>query len=424
MKKIVASVGLVALGASGIQVVHAQDVTTPPQKFWNVSASLRGFYDDNINAVEKGPDKQSAFGVEVTPRVGLNWGNDQNELTLGYTYDFKYYDHHLLGQSSKYRQAHTIDFGFSHAFNERYNTALRDSFVIGQEPDLLRARNSFDTFQPVSGNNIRNYGTAVVNAQLTPELGTSLEYDNAFYHYHNSGGTEVAPSLAGLLDRIEHTVDLEANWLVLPETKVVVGYIYNEMDYTGDEPIGPGLVSKDKNERSHTGYVGIRDNLNPNLVASAQVGATYAQFYNDPNGSSSKVSPYAAASLRYNYAEQSYAELGFTYKRNATDIPGATLNGADYTKDEQSAVLYGSINHSFTPKILGSLIGQYQNSTLYGGIDDGKTENYYLLGVNLQYRFNPYLSSEIGYNFDKLDSDIPGYKFDRNRVYIGLTASY
>ena len=48
MKKIVASVGLVALGASGINAVQAQDVSSPPpEKPWNVSASLRGFYDDN-----------------------------------------------------------------------------------------------------------------------------------------------------------------------------------------------------------------------------------------------------------------------------------------------------------------------------------------------------------------------------------------
>jgi len=47
-----------------------------------------------------------------------------------------------------------------------------------------------------------------------------------------------------------------------------------------------------------------------------------------------------------------------------------------------------------------------------------------LLGVSLEYRFSRYLSAHVGYNFDKLDSQVEGRDFDRNRVYIGLTAGY
>jgi len=46
------------------------------------------------------------------------------------------------------------------------------------------------------------------------------------------------------------------------------------------------------------------------------------------------------------------------------------------------------------------------------------------LGLNLEYRFNPHLSAEAGYNYDRLDSDLQTRGFDRNRVYIGVKASY
>ena len=49
MKKIVASVGLVAVGASGLQAELLPGLTTESGKPWTVSATLRGFYDDNIN---------------------------------------------------------------------------------------------------------------------------------------------------------------------------------------------------------------------------------------------------------------------------------------------------------------------------------------------------------------------------------------
>jgi len=74
--------------------------------------------------------------------------------------------------------------------------------------------------------------------------------------------------------------------------------------------------------------------------------------------------------------------------------------------------------------IYGYLTGQYQHSTFKGGALDDKSYDYYLLGLNLQYRFTQNLSAEVGYNYDKLmqEEQVPGY--DRNRVYIGVTASY
>ncbi|HWH68876.1 MAG TPA: hypothetical protein VNT26_05795, partial [Candidatus Sulfotelmatobacter sp.] len=70
MKKIVASVGLVALGASAMHA-SAQDMSGGPDtsKPWSVSATLRGFYDDNTGTV---PDAVSvnhrgSAGWEVSP---------------------------------------------------------------------------------------------------------------------------------------------------------------------------------------------------------------------------------------------------------------------------------------------------------------------------------------------------------------------
>ena len=69
MKRIVTSVGLVALGASSVGAVLGQDATPAPAKFWSISASLRGFYDSNINtAPDTDPvDQVSAFGFTISP---------------------------------------------------------------------------------------------------------------------------------------------------------------------------------------------------------------------------------------------------------------------------------------------------------------------------------------------------------------------
>ena len=60
---------------------------------------------------------------------------------------------------------------------------MRDSFVIGQEPDLLRAGNTYNTFQRIPGNNLRNFGGVNFEAQVTPMFGVEVGYANTLYSY-------------------------------------------------------------------------------------------------------------------------------------------------------------------------------------------------------------------------------------------------
>jgi len=100
-------------------------------------------------------------------------------------------------------------------------------------------------------------------------------------------------------------------------------------------------------------------------------------------------------------------------------LPGTT------TLDAESAVVFLSVNHSITPQLFASLIAQFQNSSYHGGTYNNNDEQYYLLGINLEYRFNQYFSASVGYNYDRLESSSAlNRTFDRNRVYIGVTASY
>jgi hypothetical protein len=46
------------------------------------------------------------------------------------------------------------------------------------------------------------------------------------------------------------------------------------------------------------------------------------------------------------------------------------------------------------------------------------------VGLNLAYRINQFLSAEAGYNYDKVDSDLVGRSYSRNRVYVGVRATY
>jgi hypothetical protein len=450
MKKIVASVGLVAIGASGIQTASAQAIGAPDaSKFWSVSATLRGFYDDNTATLPNNftvPEGQhrDSFGFEVSPAAALNWSVDQTTITLGAMYSFMYYENKPLNSTGHDDNTFTFNAGLSHAFNEQVQARVSDSFVVGQEPDVLRAGNVFSTFQRVSGDNIRNYGMIGLDAQLTPQIGISVGYDNAFYDYKDRGvsyGSVVQPSLAGALNRIENRAHIEGNYQIMPETKVLLGYQFTDVNYTGDQLIGgvpvydsSGTVvgvldpvfSKNRNSREHTFYAGAEHNFSPEFKGAIRAGASYTDYYDQSSNSSvdNTWTPYVNATLRYNYAPQSFVEGGFSYDRNATDVVGGSLANTT-TLDAQSAVVFVSLNHRLTPQIFGSLLGQFQNSHYRGGTFDGQDEQYYLLGLQLEYRFNQYFSAHVGYNYDNLrSSSAINRSFDRNRVYIGLTATY
>ncbi len=443
MKKIVASVGLVALGASGIQSASAQALSTPDAtKPWTVAATLRGFYDDNVAtipndaAVPPGQHRDT-FGFQVVPSAALNWALDQTTINLGVLYSLKYYENRPIGSADKVDQEFTFSGALDHSFSERVKLKVADSFVIGQEPDTLRANNTFSTFQRISGDNIRNHGSIGLDAQLTPKFGLGAGYDNAFYDYKNSGpglsGIFIQPSVSGALDRIENRAHLEGLWQVLPETKALIGYQFTQVGFTADEPISgvfgiPSTyaMSDMRDYREHSIYVGAEHHFLPNLTGALRVGASYSDYYNDPYADA-KYTPYVSASLKYAYAPESSVEAGFSYDRNATDVVGLLGMGtgpAAVTVDAESAVVYASVIHRIIPNLFGSLTGTFQNSTYNGGEFDGQCEQYYLLGLDLEYRFTQNFSAHTGYNYDRLESNLNDRKFDRNRVYIGVTASY
>lgn len=438
MKKIVASVSLIAVGASGLQAGSLSDFTSESGKPWTLSATLRGFYDDNVGTYPNNwPTQQSpapkygSFGMEVSPGVEFSFPMEQTTLDFGYIYSYKYYETRMIGSSGKDDNTHDFHAGLTHNFSERYTLSVKDQFVIGQEPDFLRAGNTFTTFQRYSGNNLRNYGTIDFLAQLTPEFGLDFGFANTLVSYSDDANPETTgmASNSGLLDSLDYLVHLDARYQLKPQTIGIVGFQYRETDYTGDQPIGlydsgQPVMSDSRNARSYYGYVGLDHNFKPDLMGSVRVGGRYTQYYNDP-ANQDQGSPYIMTSLRYTYLPESYLQVGSTYDYSPSSLTPSANSSGDINVSAQSGSIFAAVNHRIMPKLYGSVQAQFQNTKYYGGLYDGKDANFFLAGVNLRYQFTPNFSAEAGYNYDDLVSTAPGQgNYDRNRVYIGITGSY
>jgi hypothetical protein len=342
MKKIVASVGLVAV-ATGVQADMLSGLTTETGKPFVTSATLRGFYDDNVSTypnstpIPPGQHRDS-FGFEVSPSIDFNFPLEATTISFGYTYSLKYYENKPINSTGHDDNTHDFHAALNHAFNERYSVSVRDSFVIGQEPDFLRAGNTFTSFQRYSGNNLRNYGSIDFSAQMTPKFGLTLGYANTMTSYSDDSWSEsggvVSPSTAGLLDMLDHLIHLDGRYQIQPQTIGIVGLQLRETDYTGHQPIGTEpngqtIMSGDRNARSIYGYVGLDHNFQPDLTGSVRAGGRYTDYYNNP-ASQNGASPYAMASLKYTYLPESYVQLGGSYDYSPSSVFSVN-NGGDLT---------------------------------------------------------------------------------------------
>ena len=440
MKRIVASVGLIALGATSVQALDS-GMVSDNGRFWSVSATLRGFYDDNINTI---PSNQSlppgysreSTGWEVSPAIFLSFPLDQTSIGLSYVYDFKYYDNKPVNQDQYYDMTHVFNFALNHAFSERYQVSVKDSFTIGQEPDMLRAGNTFNTFQRIPGNNTRNYGVVDFSAQITPLFGLEVGYANTLYDY---AGNEIfvdplgniSASNAGLLNTIDQTIHLDGRIQIQPQTIGVIGYQFRMLDYTANQPIAGNIfvpstfvMSDIRNMDANYVYAGLDHNFRPDLTGSFRVGAAYDDYVN--NTTQNNWAPYALVSLRYTYNPGSYVEAGFTYDFTSGSYFSATALNNNFTMGAYASSLYGSLHHQITGKLAGTLMVQYQNDLYYGGTINNESQNYFLIYLGLSYQFNPYFSADIGYDYDNVwgSGTLALQNYDRNRVYIGVTASY
>ncbi len=261
-----------------------------------------------------------------------------------------------------------------------------------------------------------------VNTVWTRLFSTAFNYQNTVVRYENSGATQglvlyntthglvigpsVNASLAGLLDRVDQSASLDLKWQVMKETVALVGYQIELVNFIGNEPIaynpepiqGTYYNSDSRDNLSHYGYVGVQHSFSENLSGNIKAGVQYTTYYNDPSASSS-LGPYADASLIYTYAAGSYMQLGVMETRNATDTVQVDSSGR-ITQDQESTVVYGSINHPLTAKLMASAVGHFQYSTYNDGQLNNQSSKFYNLGLNLSYTFNRHFSSEVGYNFD------------------------
>ena len=425
MKHIITSAGLLAVGLSGLQAANDSFLTNiEKSKAWNVSAALRGFYDSNPTYAPYTSAQTGTWGMSVIPNFTLNLPvTDQTYVGVGVQYTLNYYAEEVF--SKHYDQSVQAIFKVNHKFSDRYRIRFSDTFAYSNQPQILSAGTPIAT----AADAIRNVAPITFNGELTERIGFELGYQNNIVNYFDSG----AGSYRALLNRMENMVHLDGRYNVTETLTGLVGYQFSATDYNGNELLyttGSPLTSDYRNFNSHYMYLGGEWNATRDLVLGLKAGAQYSNY---ENAGQTDWTPYVDLSGTYTYLPNSYVRLGFKSIVASTDVTGT---GTRFTTalSQQLLLLYAQWTHQITAKLSGTLTGQFQNSTFEGAnptiltpnspVD--QTENLYSFNAFLSYAFNPHLSTEAGYSYYGLVSDVTytARGFNRNYVYLGFRGTY
>ncbi len=440
MKNIFKTAGLAAVAVAGYCTTStAQTVTVDDSKWWEVSASLRGFYDDNYTAAPSGavvplagggfaPAKRDSFGFEVRPGVTLAHQGEQHLLKLQTQYAARYFEDR---DNEPWDHGLFADLLGEYKLSENHVVRLNDTFTWTQEPVLVDRGGVITAPLRGDGTNKKNSADLKYVGQFTPLVGLEVGYANVWYDYETDG----AGSFSALLDRMEHTLRGETRWTISPSLAGILGYWYEIVDFDGGQPMvaggNPALDSTKRNSRSHYLVTGADYTMSSHTFFSLRGGAQNVT-YNEIAGEPDQWNPFADLSGTVEYAEGSYVRGGVRYGRNRTDaLVTLALLGApagivesDLTIDQESYTAYAVVSHKITEALTGRLSGQAQLGSFDNGVYNNTDENIYILGVSLTYDLTQNLALETGYNYDRVDSDTANRSYTRNRVFLGVRGQF
>jgi len=424
--------GLAALGVAGLVPSSAQDLTMS-QKPWAVGAALRGFYDDNYYTYPgtAALPRLHTWGFDVSPSVGYNLNRGQTVIGASYLYDFRWYEDRA---GKRYDQSHQVNLKLSHAFNTRFSLDVKDSFVVAQEPSIIDPSINITVPARSEGNNVRNQAGIQFTAAVMEHFNIVLGYSNTFYDYEQDQQDAMIPanplgigSRSAVLDRMEHQINVDGNYQILPKTTLSLGYAYILTDYTSQDLIAPGITGSERDSQAHVITVGAKQQINPQFVVAGKVGVEITEFDSPRWGD--ETNPYAEASGTWGYAPGSSLQVGLRHMRVPTDV--RVLPNGQLNSDSEATSVYISVTHQIASKILLNAMGQYQHAVFNGqggGTGSDQADDLFYGGVTLAYQFTKNIAAEIGYTYDRLDSDIifgaTPRSFYRNRVFFGTRLNY
>src|SRR5438876_2096131 len=226
---------------------------------FQLSATLRGGFDDNVNTASAGSEQSSWF-TNAGADLAYTFGSARTRLSLStggaITY---YYERQRIGT-----QNYDIDFHgafkLTHLFTPRLvlNLNLRAAYLT--EPD-----SSFGIgFNRRSGNYFYSANTGTLTYLWAPRFSTATSYTVVAINYDDA-------NIGTFEDRIENTFGQEFRFLLWPTTTIVADYRFQMVSFTH--------TARDSTTQFFLG--GMDHNFSPRFSISLRGGGEFRSYQAD-----------------------------------------------------------------------------------------------------------------------------------------------
>jgi hypothetical protein len=251
---------------------------------YRLGASI--YHDSNIFGSPTGEIDSMVYSA--TGSLGYN-GSLTAQTFVSASYDVTY-DHVADRPGKQNLTSHAFMARVAHAFSDSTNIDISDRYLISKNPQSLLAGVPLNTDQSFK----MNEANARFATNAGQKTGLVFKARHIAFAYDNA-------VLSAQLDRRETLLGVEANFALLPETKLVGEYRYLDIGYDS--------AGNTKDKQSHFLLLGADYNPGQEITLSGRVGLEDRTREGAPDTSA----PYAEVSARYSYAEGSFFSGGVTY---------------------------------------------------------------------------------------------------------------
>lgn len=364
---------------------------------FHISVSVREGYDDNVYTTTN--RRVGSWFTGGSAVLDYQFGSPRTRLSLEAVAGASYYYYRPFGQAYDVNTSLTL--GLEHHATPRLTLSLSSYLTYQTQPDLNNGflSNGFGVNRRV-GNYFFTADKFTLSYQWAPRFSTATSYTFGAINYDDS-------TIGAFEDRFEHTFGNEFRFLVLPTTTLVGEYRFEIIDFD----------TAPRDSTTHFLLAGIDHTFNPRFNISVRAGAEFR----DIDNFGERTSPYAEATLRYVAGERTSLAWLTRYGLEEPDVSGSPSRTTFRTGLSLSYAIASRITAT------GAIFYQHDNNdgVLTSTFFEPKfAEDTVDLGIGLRFDLNRVFALIGGYNFTDVVSDIPLREYYRNRVYLGLNATF
>lgn len=361
---------------------------------------LRIGYDDNIYQIgdptESELGKQGSLRVieEIETLLSLNL--ERTYLGLRYRPTLIWYENRA-NEDTEF--LNDLDFNLMHNFSPALQLSLSDTLRASQLPELQDE----NYIVRQKDDNTYNSALATLAYNLRPETRIDLSGRHVMVVYDTGSPSKDNSDYYSLVGGLTLRQQLASRTTLMGDLR------YQTVTYNEAEEVNA------RDAESVFAGVGVEQTFSPQLLGTLRAGLESRAYDNE----------------RFDDNNQPYGEFSMTFLPSPATRITAAASYSIYEADverylSQNRTYFSlSVAHDFTTKLSFYVSGAYSinayeaDYALDADLPDAN-EDSFLVSARLAYRLNRINWLEAGYQFVKLDSEVPNREsYDRNRVDVG-----